>query len=689
MHAYLDDYGLITVLLHKSKVKGMLMFSIKGPNKHFEDLDLLNSSTYNDYFVYKLKYTKPLIFWKKYSIYASPSIYCNLHSGSIIRTKKFDEEFYYDGPLGFEYSKKETVFRIWSPVANKITLVIEEEKHNLTYIDKGLWEITLEGDHEGKKYHYIVSINDVKKRILDPYGLSSDTNGRNNYVVDVKEFRKFKYEKPYFTGEYVDASIYEASVRDFSYHSSAKCRHKGKFIGMIENHPTNSGIPTGLEYIKYLGFSHLQLMPTYDFDGIDDKFNKKYNWGYNPHQYFVPCGWYTTDSEDPYKRINEFIKLIDSAHKLDIRVVLDVVFNHVFDYKVFPLDYLVPGYFFRTDHYGNMTEVTGCQNDLATERKMTRKLIVDNIVYLAKVFNVDGFRFDLMGLLDIETMNEISKKALEIDDKVILYGEGWNMPNSLPNHQRPHMFNHPKLPGYAFFNDSYRDFIRGSQWNKTKGYALNGANQNPHDLYHLIMGSCTDSYKFSSPNQTINYVECHDNYTFYDYALTKKGDQNIKKIEDSSRLAMQLILISQGIPFIHSGQEFLRTKDLVENSYNAGDIVNRFDYNLRDKNIKIVNAIRDLLQIRKEESGLRLNNSYDIARKVHLLSAHAMNNTYGIMIDEGELIMYVKNSYTIEHIELSPGYICIYNGWEKLDNETYRNLVTLGEPGVYIFKKKE
>lgn len=686
MQAYLDDYGLITVMIKKKNINGMLFFHLKM-EKTIEELELIDVKEYKEYNVYSLKYFSSLLLHKKYTVVANNHLTCLLFSGRIIRTNRFDEEFYYDGVLGVTYTMHSSIFRIWSPVAHKITLVLDGVKHNLNYINKGLWEIEISGDQDTKAYYYLVNINGKQKRILDPYGLSSNANGMHNFVVDKEQFRKFKHQKPFFSGEYVDAILYEASVRDFSFHTSAKARYKGKFIGMLENHPTSSNLPTGLDYISYLGVTHLQLMPVFDFEGVDDTTNKQYNWGYNPHQYFVPCGWYATNPDDPYCRINELIQLIDGAHKRDLRVVLDVVFNHVFDYTVFPLETLVPGYFYRVDEAGEIVEVSGCQNDLATEKRMTRKLIVDNLVYFMKYFNVSGFRFDLMGLLDIETMLLIEKTLREIDDKVILYGEGWNMPNSLQNEMRSHMDNHHKFQSYAFFNDKFRDYMRGSQWHKTVGYILDGTNQNSYDLFHLICGSCTDFYKFSSPNQTINYVECHDNYTLYDFAkiYTSLTDLEIKY---AAKLALGIILISQGIPFIHAGQEFLRTKDGIENSYNAGDFVNRFDYYRRDEHIDMVTFVKDLIQLRKELPGLRLNNAYDIMSKVHLIGLNSHCNSYGIRIEnESNLVIYIKNSYQMENIFISETFWVLFDGKKKVFEKVYDN-IALNEPGIYIYKKE-
>lgn len=682
MYAFLDDFGIITVLIEKGRINELVLFSLGEGRKVIEDLQITHIKEIDGYVVYTLKYNIVLSLHKIYRITANSKLSCNLHSGSIIRTPRFEEEFFYDGELGVKYSPLKSVFRIWSPVANKITLVLDKKKYPLEYTSKGLWMTEVLGDFEGKKYFYMVEINDKKQKILDPYGLSSDTNGECNYVVDSKQFRKFKSPKPSFSGNYVDAIIYEASVRDMSFHASAGARYRGKFLGLLENHPTSSNLPTGVDYLSYLGITHLQLMPIYDFDGVNDTSNKLYNWGYNPHQYFVPCGWYTTNPEDPYARIDELIKLIDTVHKKGIRVVLDVVFNHVFDYKVFPLDTLVPGYFFRVDEKGTLTEVTGCQNDLATERKMTRKLIVDNLMYFAEYFQVDGFRFDLMGLLDVDTMNEIRLRMDQIDKTIMLYGEGWNMPNTLPEQKRPHMNNHYLLQGYAFFNDKYRDYLKGSQWHKTIGYTL--GSQNADEVYNLLTGSCVNNYKFANPNQTINYVECHDNYTFFDFAKVNCPNLSNQQIKNAAKLALGIILVSQGIPFIHAGQEFLRTKDLTENSYNKGDIINRFDYFLRDENLDMVYMVKDLIEIRKTYKDLRFTLSYDIINNVYFVEK-TKYNTIGIATSNG-LCVYIKNSYYKEEITKQGNMAMIFDGWKKTNS--MKDNYVVDEPGVYIFKKE-
>ena len=686
MQAYIDAFEIITILTDKS---------IEPINKTFKiaeeptvKLVVLGAHEEAWHYKYIVKYDGELKFHKDLTLIDESGNLCKLKSGSIVRTKEFEEKFYYDGPLGVEYTKKKSTFRIWSPVAKEIILILIDKKgkkkeHPLSYVDKGLWEIEISGDLDSYKYLYNIRIFDVFNTIKDPYAISSSANGEYNYVINPDKLYKIKHPKPAFSGKFVDAVIYEASVRDFTY--NVKGNLQGTFLGMVENNPTKSGLPTGLDYVKYLGATHLQLLPTFDFAGVDDvNKNSKYNWGYNPEQYFIPNGWYSVDPNDPYSRINELLTLIDEAHKRGIRVTMDVVFNHVYRYEDFAFDNLVPGYFYRVEADGRLSNASCCGNDLATERKMCSRFVVDVLKYYTKMFDVSGYRFDLMGLLDIDTLIKAREVIYEIDDTIMLYGEGWNMQNPLPDEHRAHMYNHYKLPGYGYFNDRYRDFLRGSQWNHHPGYAFSG-DCVLYDLFHLLQGSCTDYFKFDDPNKSINYVECHDNYTFYDYGTTFLKKE-ITDVLTASKLALQIILISQGVPFIHAGQEFFRTKQGVENSYKDKDAINKFDYQRRDLYKKNVTAIKDLIEIRKEYPELRLDNQQDIKNKVHLLEGLSDYHSITILIEGQEYNLYVlvKNNTNIKSFCLENGCM-IYNSncKCKVDSTVYN----LKDAGVYIFKE--
>ncbi len=682
MKAYIDSYEIITILLDKDiDPLNRRFYLIDNTKKMKIKLNIINY--YEEYFSnkYIIQNIPNLKLNCDYYIVSDLGDECLLRSGSIIRCEEFEAEFKYDGPLGFEYSKEKTTFRIWSPVAKEIEIELidgdNRSRYPLIYKDKGVWEITIHKDLDSVGYLYYVRIFEDFKCICDPYAISSSANGEYNYVIDIKKLYKMKHKKPSFSGRYTDSIIYEASVRDYTYYLSNE--NKGTFEGLIDNKGN-----TGLDYISDLGVTHLQLLPVFDFGGVDDvNKNYLYNWGYNPEQYFIPCGWYSKNPDDPYSRINELLRLVDEAHKRGLRINLDVVFNHVYKYEEFPFDYLVPGYFYRVDNGGTMSNASFCGNDIATERYMASRFVIDVLKYYAKIFNVSGFRFDLMGLLDIDTLNKAYLELIKIDKDIMLYGEGWNMPNPLPNHKRPHMLNHRKIPNYAFFNDRFRDCIRGSQYNKDNSISF-GASEIGFDLFHLATGSCLDYYKFDNPNQTVNYVECHDNYTFYDYGITYLNKEEDKVI-DAARLALEATIISLGIPFIHGGEEFFRTKQGVENSYNTKDSINMIDYNRRDKYISMVNTVKDLIKIRKEYDVFRMDNREIVKRSSHLLEGLMDFHTVVYMLEGTNYNIYViiKNDYKERETKFNDLEM-IFDGDKKCSIKG--DVRILNRPGVYLFK---
>ena len=426
-------------------------------------------------------------------------------------------------------------------------------------------------------------------------------------------------------------------------------------------------------------------MPIFDFGGIDDIAKaKNYNWGYNPEQYFIPSGWYSENPDDPYSRINELLMLIDEAHQRGLRVVLDVVFNHVFDSKHHAFDLLVPGYFYRVDGYGNATNISGCGNDLATEKRMCSRYIIDNLIFWTKLYNISGFRFDLMGLLDIETLNKACNELQKIEPNIMLYGEGWDMPNTIPDAFRPHFYNHHKMPHYAFFNDKYRDVIKGSQWNSSLGFAF-GQGELDNDVYHLVTGSCIDNYRFQNPNQSINYVECHDNYTVFDFA-TKVLKLNDTVAYKGSKLALQIVAISLGVVFIHAGQEFYRTKNGVENSYNSGDKVNAFDYARRDLFLADIEGFKDLLNIRKTYSVFRLTNLFEVEKRVYYVDKLSSAGLLCYVLDgDGyRLTIAIKNDDIPKELNFNNSEM-IFDGSKAVSQKL--STYTLNETGVYTFKE--
>ena len=687
MEAYIDSFNEITILIDKEIYDERKSFYIGIDNSKVE-LDIIDMKEDYEFYKFVVRNIPQVELHKEYFIYDEKNHKAKLRSGSVVRSYEFENRFRYKGPLGVEYHYEGCFFRIWSPVAKEVKLEIlkdgKKDTYDLEYKDQGLWEISVCGDLEYAKYVYYVRVFDDFDRINDPYAIATTADKRYNYIVDIDNFYKMKYKKPFFSGNYPDAIIYEASIRDFT--CGLLNSKKGTYLGMIDDRVDANGEKRGLDYIASLGITHLQLMPTYEFGGVDSvNKDKYYNWGYNPEQFMVPSGWYSEFPDDPYSRINELLELIDECHKRGMRVVMDVVFNHVYHVDEFPFEHLVPGYFFRIEDNGYYSNASGCGNVIATERFMASRFITDTLEYYAKVFNVSGFRFDLMGLIDIGTTNNAREVLKKIDPNIILYGEGWNMPNPLPEELRSHMYNYRSLPQFGYFNDKYRDYIKGNNWGKHPGYAY-GIDKSQYDIEHLMLGSCLDYYKFDQPYQSINYVECHDNYTFYDYGRYHLKAHH-KTVKRAAVLALQIVILSQGVPFIHAGEEFLRTKCGVENSYDAKDSINKIDYNRRNKNIDIINMLRELIALRKEYDVLRLNSASEIKKRCKSVLCKKHHNLFLFRLeaDNYHLIVAIKNDF--KPTVLDPhGYNMIFNNRGRCN--LYKDSYTVTDSGVYIFKKE-
>jgi len=614
-----------------------------------------------------------------------------LYTGKIVRTELFDNIYRYKKhDLGFTYTRENTKFKIWTPVAKnvKIELISPNNEpfiYNLTYKNSGIWRSVIDGDLEGYKYRYRVYINGKESVVQDPYAITSNANGEYAFVVDKTKFYQMKYESD-FSGNPLDAIIYEMSVRDFTIDKDMDFKNKGKFLGVIESGvKTKNGLSAGIDYLKELGITHVQLMPIFDFDGIDENSNEpQYNWGYNPQQYFVPEGWFSTNPNDPYSRINELKEMIDVLHKNNISVVMDVVYNHVFNSVEFPIEKLVPGYSYHMDRQGICTNVSGCNNDVASHRKMIRKLIIDNVLYWVNEYKIDGFRFDLMGLIDYETMNELRQELHNASEHIIVYGEGWNMYSSNLTDRMAHMSNKKVIHTIGFFNDKFRETIKGATFKPgLKGYAM-GNEDEIDTVKEMLMGSANNRYMFKYTSQSINYVECHDNLTFFDKALHISKD--IEMIKKQQLLATAMVILSQGVPFIHSGQEFFRTKQLVENSYISSDEINLIDWSRREEFDDSIQFVKKLIELRKQMPCFKLKSTSELNQVIEVIELHSKSLMMHYNSKCNMLIVFKPNQ--IEETIIIPDdydmYLTSSEEYEVEDNYEY----ILKDVGTYIFWKR-
>ncbi|RFU68725.1 type I pullulanase [Peribacillus saganii] len=631
-YAYLDDMRLITILLPYSYHSGdSARFSILNEGKEAISLPINNIIGLNNFKKYECELAEPLKFGVTYEIQDEHGNKTDLQIGAVIRSPEFDRDFFYDGnDLGARYQKEKTVFTVWAPSATKVKLnLIPPGKETPAAIDmergaKGIWKASIDKDLEGFRYSYLVCVNLKWTEAVDPYANAVTVNGEMGVIVNLEKNRKEMPELPSLESP-TDAIIYEVHIRDFTIHLNSGVKAKGKYLGLADEKSVDQrGLSTGLNYLKELGITHLELLPFNDFHGVDElKEGVEYNWGYNPLHYNAPDGSYSSDPTNPYTRITELRDMIEAVQKQGIRVIMDVVYNHVYDRESSHFEKIVPGYYFRHDEYGMPSNGTGVGNDIASERLMARKFIVDSIVFWMKEYNINGFRFDLMGILDVETMNDVRKAADKMDKSAVILGEGWDLNTPLDPGHKANIRNAGKLPRIAQFNDWFRDTVKGSTFNLyDRGYVL-GSGQKSEDLKQVIAASVGIGQGkeglFSSPEQSVNYVECHDNHTLWDKICYIDEEENEETKQRRHLLATSIVLLSQGIPFIHSGQEFFRTKQGVENSYKSPDKINRVNWDLRGFHSKSVDYIKGLICIRKSHGAFRLRDKALIQKHLSFL----------------------------------------------------------------------
>lgn len=566
--------------------------------------------------------------------------------------KLIDAKYYYDGDdLGVSYSREKSIFKLWAPLAKDVKLIIDDEIFPMERKERGIWKITIENDAHGRFYNYDISLDGNKyTEIVDPYAKSLSVNGKKGAVVDFKRATpdNWRLDKPKFQN-YVDAIIYELHIRDISIDDNSGIKHKGNYLGLSELDTfTPDGLTSGLNHIKELGVTHVQLMPIYDFATVDETKEGDYNWGYDPLNFNALDGSYSTDPYDPTARIYEFKQMVQTIHDSDIRVIMDVVYNHVYDIHTINFEKILPGYYFRQKENGEFYNGSGCGNEVASERKMVRKFIVDSVTFWAKEYNLDGFRFDLMGLLDIETMNQIRYALDKIDPSIIIIGEGWEMGEALNFHDKACLWNSKYLPRIGQFNDDFRDGIRGNNFNAESIGYIGGKYSNKISVLRGIVGGVEYSDEIKhldgvEPDQTVNYVEVHDNHTLYDKLKLSIKDKSVK---ERHLLGTAISILSQGITLIHSGQEIMRTKDFEHNTYNMGDEFNKFDWARKKEHFDVFNYFKALIKIKREHPSFRLNNTIEIKNKINILNSEESVIAYTIKNpeDSWKEILVVHNA---------------------------------------------
>ncbi len=545
------------------------------------------------------------------------------------------------------YSPAETKFQLWAPTASEVrVLLYDEGRGGSTYRmlkmqpeKDGMWTATENGDLNGKFYTFNVKIDDIWQG--DTPGVMAQAvgvNGDRAAIIDMRSTNPAGWEKDVKPPlkSFSDILIYEMHHRDFSMDTISGIQHRGKYLALTERGThTYLGETTGIDHLKELGITHVQLLPSFDFSSVDEAKPEKaqYNWGYDPKNYNVPEGSYATDPFKPEVRIKEFKQMVQSLHQAGIRVIMDVVYNHTSGIKGSAFERTAPGYFYRTDENGKPSNASGCGNETASERPMMRKFIVESVCYWAKEYHIDGFRFDLMGVHDIETMKAIRKALNEIDPTIFVCGEGWvadkpQLPDSLLALKQ----NTYRMPGIATFSDEYRDGLRGPFGDDTKGGFVVGRPHFESEVRFGLVGGIShpqvgsDSIKTSvqvwanSPSQFISYVSCHDDLCLTDRLRASVAGASVQELSAWQKLAETAVLSSQGIPLLFAGDEIMRNKHGVSNSYNSGDSINAINWGLKTVHRNVFDYIKGMIALRKAHPAFRLGSS-DLIRK-HLEFIH-------------------------------------------------------------------
>ncbi len=551
-----------------------------------------------------------------------------------------------DELLEMNYSPKETTFTLWAPTAEEVRVLVYEmgegghpiETYTLARAEEGTWQTKVDKDLKG--LFYVFNVKQEGHWLGDTPGINAHAvgvNGQRGAIIDMRDTDPLGWnqDRAPQLERVSDAVIYEMHHRDFSAHESSGITHKGKYLALTEEGTRSpEGIPTGIDHLKELGITHVHLLPSYDYASVDEhKLEEgKYNWGYDPLNYNVPDGSYSTDPYDPDVRIREFKQMVQSLHKAGIRVVLDVVFNHTFNTEGSNFERTVPGYFYRMMENGEFANASGCGNETASERPMMRRYMIESVRYWMREYHIDGFRFDLMGIHDIETMNAIREAARQIDPQVLIYGEGWAAATpQLPEEQLAMKANISQLPGIAAFSDEMRDGLRGPWNNDSIGAFLAGITGNEESIKFGLVGAIEHpaidytkvNYSTASwamqPSQMISYVSCHDDMCLVDRLRTSISGLRPDELSRLDKLAQTAVLTSQGIPFIFAGEEVMRDKKGVHNSFESPDSINTIDWHRLAINYDVFNYYKNLIALRKHHVAFHMGDAERVRSGVSFL----------------------------------------------------------------------
>lgn len=589
-----------------------------------------------------------------------------INTQQIYMQKVFNDHYnYYGTDLGVHYSPTQTLFKIWAPLANQVLLNLYSEgsgdnlihSYPLCQDIKGTWSLTLVGDFNNVYYTFTVKNPNATYEVVDSYAKAVGVNGKRGMIFDFSATHPAQWSLDHHIvpNTPVDAIIYELHIRDLSIAPNSGILYKGKYLGATE-YPTQTsdGTSTGLSHIKELGVTHVHLLPIYDYNSVDESHLESncFNWGYDPLNYNALEGSYSTDPHNGTTRIKEFKKLVQAFHKQGIGVIMDVVYNHTAEAENSYLHQTVPYYYHRCHKDGTFNDGSACGNEIASERFMVRKMIIDSVTFWAKEYHIDGFRFDLMGILDIETMNAIRQALDEINPNILMYGEGWvAAPLLLPEEKSAIKINTPMLDSrIASFSDDMRDAIKGHVFYEEEAGFVNGDTNFVESIkfgivastYHPQVDYTHINYSKApwalQPTQCITYASAHDNYTLFDKLQLTMPDASIDKLIQMNKMAATLVLTSQGISFIHAGEEFLRTKvnpdgTLEHNSYCSPDSVNQLDWSRKSCYRDVFNYYQGLIALRKAHPAFRMSTAKDIVTHLKFIEL-PHSNCVGYSIED-------------------------------------------------------
>ena len=675
---------------------------------------IVNNYTVGSYASKKVTITfnEPLDITDSLSVgYAFSSTYTDEKVVAITKyfdTDDFKNKYHYTGTdLGVSFDNEnnpsKTTFKLWAPTTKSVKLNLYEAGNGgtasssvqMTKGEKGVFEKTFNEDLDGKYYTYTVTNSKGTNEVVDPYAKSAGLNGQRGMVVNFTRLNKqisgWDSDTRPSWGRHSygsEAIIYEIHVRDMTINpnSGVSASHRGKYLGLTEDDTTHVGengveVSTGLAHLEELGITHVQIQPFYDYSSVDESLDTtvmsetNYNWGYDPLNYNVLEGSYSTNPSDGYNRIIEFKQMVMALHSKGISVNMDVVYNHTSGFDTSNLQKIVPNYYYRTSVSGTPSNGSGCGNELASNRFMVNKFVRESVKFYTSEYHLSGYRFDLMGLMDNQVMIDVYNDNKAIYDSVMVYGEPWTGgttplegttdPNKLDSQQtiqnslsKQYFYGDGVLVGA--FNDQIRNAIKGDN-GPGKGW-INGLAYSSA-IEAGVKGMFKTSASTISPSQVINYVSCHDNYTLFDHlTLNTKGSTRVMK--DLYTQADAIVLMACGVAFMQEGEDFMRSKAYVKdgetiyehNSYNVGDFINNMDYELKSKNMDVFNYFKETIELRKDIEGLSINTREEVSANIKAYSGstasakyeiHSGSNTYLVIHSVGGGTFNVGSGYTL------------------------------------------